>query len=269
MIILAGGATDQIELITDAAGDIETHVTWVDKATGSPPYDIDGDSDALASITTATTTVIVEGAASVERSIRKLSFYNNHASQAVTCTVQHNDGTDVAILCKVVLAAGERLLMDAAGVWTHYDANLGPYVGLGPMATQADMEAPSSVLLVVSPGRQHFHPGMAKFVCMTTGTTAPAMQTPPSYNMTSITDSGVGRLTVTIATDFSSANWCPQYTVMGISTTLTAIALVQTSYIRLSTLAAGTIEVNSRDATGTTNALADPAGHFVCGWGDQ
>lgn len=269
MIVLSKGTSHKIRLTTDASGDIEAHYTIVDKTgTGPASYSYAGAGEPLASITSATTTDIVVGAASTERSIRHLTFYNNHASQAVTCTVFEEDGTDTVTHQKLVLAAGEALKLDAAGVWTHYDANGGPYVGLGPMATQADMETGTSTTTVVTPGRMHFHPGMAKCVGMTTGTTTPASQTPPAYNLTSITDTGVGRLTVTIANDFSSANYSAVLGGVGISTTLTAIALVNTFYIRTGTLAAGTFEINARDATATTNALADPSGYAWACYGD-
>lgn len=73
-------------------------------------------------------------------------------------------------------------------------------------ATQAEQETATAVDKIVTPGRQHFHPSAAKFwayVTVSGGT--PTLVA--SYNVTSITDSGVGVLTVTIAADFSSANW--------------------------------------------------------------
>ncbi len=72
-------------------------------------------------------------------------------------------------------------------------------------ATQANQEAETAKKVVTS-DIQHFGPSAAKcwaYVTVATGT--PTLQT--SYNITSITDSGVGLLTVTIATDFSSVNW--------------------------------------------------------------
>lgn len=82
----------------------------------------------------------------------------------------------------------------------------------GVTASQAVMETGTATDSYVAPGRQHFHPGHPKFwafVTVTTGT--PTLQT--SYNVTSITDGGAGDLLVTIATDFSSANWCGGATV--------------------------------------------------------
>jgi hypothetical protein len=73
-------------------------------------------------------------------------------------------------------------------------------------ATQAEQEAGTSLLAAVAPGRQHFHPSAAK--CWATVTYSGGTPTlAASYNITGITDTGAGQLTITIATDFSSADW--------------------------------------------------------------
>ena len=264
MALYLTSTSDLVSVITDATSDIECHASWVDNASGTITV---GRTNTASIVTATTTTVVGSPASSTQRNVRHLNIRNNHASTSCNVDVNHTDGTNDQELIRATLLAGETLTLDATGQWHHYDVNGGEYAGFAA-ASQADMEAGTSTTTVVTPGRQHFHPGMAKFVCMTTGTTTPASQTPPAYNLTSITDTGVGRLTVTIGNDFSSANWCCQCSGMGISTTLTAVANVQTFYVRTSTLAAGTVEINARDATATTNALADPAGYFVCGWGD-
>ena len=74
-------------------------------------------------------------------------------------------------------------------------------------ATQTEMEAGSSTTTAVSPGTTHYHPGVAKmwaYITVSGGT--PSLDA--SYNVTSITDTSAGNVTVTIATDFSSANYC-------------------------------------------------------------
>lgn len=72
------------------------------------------------------------------------------------------------------------------------------------IAVQSEMETASSTTLAVTPGRQHFHPGMAKAWVKWdgAGTTIDA-----SYNVTSITDHGTGDFTVNWATDFATANY--------------------------------------------------------------
>jgi hypothetical protein len=76
----------------------------------------------------------------------------------------------------------------------------------GMVATQSDQEAGSSTTVVVTPGRQQFHLSAAKawlFVTVSGGTPTLAA----SYNITSIVDTGVGILGVTIGTDFSSGSY--------------------------------------------------------------
>jgi len=80
------------------------------------------------------------------------------------------------------------------------------------VAAQAEMETGTSTDALVSPGRQHFHPGHPKAwgdVSMSGGT--PTLSS--SYNVTSIADTAQGRVTVTIATDFASGDYA---IVMGI-----------------------------------------------------
>jgi len=131
-------------------------------------------------------------------------------------------------------------------------------------ATQSDQETGTAVDAAVSPGRQHNHPGHPKFwgVATVSGGT-PTLQT--SYNVTSITDTATGRLTVTIATNFSSANWCCSLTVEH-NNNASAVA----SSIDNGGLAAGTILVNSYDTGASANAsLEDPTSWHVMGLGDQ
>lgn len=73
----------------------------------------------------------------------------------------------------------------------------------GMVAAQADQETATSTTTVVTPGRQHFHPSASKcwLKCDHAG------NVDASYNITSITDTGTGVVTVTIATDFSSAHY--------------------------------------------------------------
>jgi hypothetical protein len=73
-------------------------------------------------------------------------------------------------------------------------------------ATQSDQETGTSTTTVVTPGRQQFHQSAAKawlFVAVSGGTPTLAA----SYNITSISDTGVGILGVTIGTDFSSGSY--------------------------------------------------------------
>lgn len=135
------------------------------------------------------------------------------------------------------------------------------------IADQAELEAGTDTGKAVTPGRQHFHPGHPKFwafVTVSGGT--PTLQ--DNYNVTSITDTGTGRLTVTIATDFSSANWAPQVTVQRTSTSL-SVANLRYCGVRSATIAAGTVEAECWDGTASTALQTDPTSWSVTGQGDQ
>src|SRR3990172_7933116 len=146
-MLLLDSTSDLVQVITDAVADIEVHASWVDNASGT----ITPASDNTPSIVTATTTTIVAApGASTQRSVRHLNLRNNHASTSCTVTVQHTDGTDVTILFKVVLAAGEALVFGENGVWVYYDPAGKPYVGVGPVATQVQMEAGTDLEVFVT-----------------------------------------------------------------------------------------------------------------------
>jgi hypothetical protein len=70
-------------------------------------------------------------------------------------------------------------------------------------ATQAEQEAGSSLTVGVTPGRQQFHPSAIKAWARwnNSGTLAVA------YNVSSITDTGIGDWTVNFATAFSTGNY--------------------------------------------------------------
>lgn len=125
------------------------------------------------------------------------------------------------------------------------------------VATQADQEAGTSTTQVVTPARQQFHPAACKFwlKSIVTGG-APALDV--NYNVTSLTDTGVGDLLVTISTDFSSANWSANVAVSAGASSVGATHNV-------STMAAGTLRVVNIE----TDNLTDPAYWCVQGWGDQ
>lgn len=71
------------------------------------------------------------------------------------------------------------------------------------VATAAEMEAATAEGKFVTPALQHRHPGHPKCWLRAAG----AGTLTESYNITSVTDTGMGVLDVTIATDFSTATW--------------------------------------------------------------
>lgn len=72
-------------------------------------------------------------------------------------------------------------------------------------ASQAEQEAGSSTTVYVSPGRQQFHPSAAKAWVNFNGTGTVAIRA--SYNVTSVTDNGVGDYTVNFTTAIKDANY--------------------------------------------------------------
>lgn len=126
-------------------------------------------------------------------------------------------------------------------------------------ATQSDQETASSTTTVVTPARQHNHPSAAKcwaYVTVSAGTPTLAA----NYNITSISDGGVGQLTITIATDFSSASWAGF--AMAEETGGGAIE----RHIYSTGRAAGSIDLVW---TNGTPAVADPDHWNFVGFGDQ
>ena len=112
-------------------------------------------------------------------------------------------------------------------------------------ATQAEMEAGSSLTVQVTPGRQHFHPSAAKaWVQFNSAGTIGA-----SYNITSITDNGQGDWTVNIATDFSTANY------VGVVSGGVIITSNDAIIYNFNAVAAGTFSILAKTVA---NAAVDP-----------
>lgn len=88
------------------------------------------------------------------------------------------------------------------------------------VATQAEQETSTSVAKYVSPGRQQFHPSAAKGWVQFDA----AVNIGSSYNVSGMTDNGVGSWTISWNVDFSSANFTALGTVQqsqgGAATTL-------------------------------------------------
>lgn len=77
------------------------------------------------------------------------------------------------------------------------------------VAAQSDQETATSIVTVVTPGRQQYHPSAAKVWCFWTSITTTTILA--SYNVTSLTDGGTGLTTVNFTTSFSSANYAVQF----------------------------------------------------------
>lgn len=122
-------------------------------------------------------------------------------------------------------------------------------------ATQAEQETGSSTTTIVTPGRQQYHPSAAK--CWVRAGISGDIYV--SYNVTSVTDTGTGIATVTIATDFSGAYFVP------------VLSVDASGFLPLtSTILSDATTVVLRCYNNATSGFADPtlAYHMVA-FGDQ
>ena len=124
-------------------------------------------------------------------------------------------------------------------------------------ATQAQMEAASSNTVFATPLNTNFSPGVAKawLKCDAAG----AIQV--SHNITSITDTATGQVTVTLNTDFSSAD----YVILCTAESSTgAPRFLQSSSGTPPT--AGAFLIQSFNVAGST---ADSTNYYAACFGDQ
>ena len=125
-------------------------------------------------------------------------------------------------------------------------------------ATQAQMETATSNTVAATPSNTQFHPGVAKVWIMCDA--AGAIQA--SRNITSITDSGAGLVTVTIATDFSSVNYAIVATAQQYSGNPTSLQASSNT----SPTAGAFVLISLNTTSGT---LSDPTNYFAACFGDQ
>mgnify|MGYP003134395332 FL=1 len=122
-------------------------------------------------------------------------------------------------------------------------------------ASQAEQETGSATDVYVSPGRQQYHDSACKVWINFNG--SGTISARASYNVASITDNGTGDYTVTIATDFSSANYAVSINggVVGVISCVT----------RQTTIAAGSY----RFETTELGNVADSTYVYFLAFGDQ
>lgn len=180
-------------------------------------------------------------------------------SGAVPCT--HNATSNIMIggVSRTQVAGDMAVLLSlGSGNWRwliNSKADGSAIVGATAVATQADQEAATSLTVYVTPGRQHYHPSAAK----AWGSINTSAALVVSYNVSSVTDNGVGDYTAHFTTSFSSANFCA---VGGITATT-----AQRMFACLGK-AAGTIEVCvANPGTGLTETNVTTT-DFAC-FGDQ
>jgi hypothetical protein len=269
--------TDKLQVVTGTGGaSIDTMTTFLTSNSGtlSSTSTFDPGTTLVNAITTATTTDLCAAPGAGIRNVKKIVIRNKHASVTETIKVVLDRSATDTELFAATLLAGEELVCNE-GVWFHYDANGGVYgvalaiasdtvQGAIEIASQAEMEGGTDTTRAVVPGRVHNHPGVAKF-WVKAGTTGNNLN---SYNITSLTDTGTGVLTITIATDFSSVDYAVVVSVEATGTTW-AVANTRECHIRSATIAVGSVAVDCTDNTVTTSLVKDPTTWHVIGLGDQ
>ena len=178
---------------------------------------------------------------------------NTAASAAPGATDDSAAGYAVGSVWIDTTADKAYVCLDAtAAVWTE----ITQAGGGGTEAVQADMEdeGVTNANRFVSPEVAKFAPSAAKWWASVSQSGTQAIKA--SYNLTSITDNGVGLTTFTIATDFSSAEWAV------VANAADAFDVL----ISGSTQTATAIKIDCRD---NNQAAQDCARAYVAGFGDQ
>lgn len=130
------------------------------------------------------------------------------------------------------------------------------------VAAQSDQETATSATLAVTPGRQQFHPSASKW-WMKSVVSGGVPQSPAvSYNVTSVSDPGIGRIGITIATDFSSTEWVAYCIAQGPADT----ASQRCVQVNGATSTAGATEF---ECVSQVPSLTDPEAWHAGGFGDQ
>ena len=143
-----------------------------------------------------------------------------------------------------------------ASASTYKKALLGSISGVA--ATQADQETGTSTATYVSPGRQQYHQSASKAWASYTVSSATILS---SYNITSLTDNATGDTTVTIATDFSSANYSVTACLIEITANVSTAIAVKNG----TTPAAGAVTIVTQNNGTRTDAVQA----YVAMFGDQ
>jgi hypothetical protein len=128
------------------------------------------------------------------------------------------------------------------------------------VATQAQQETASATNVLVTPGRQQFHPSAAKaWVRFDTAGTINA-----SYNVSSVTDTGAGDFTANWTVSFSSTN----YFTSGSAIDQSAESAANTFIFKTHTQNTGSTRIFTQNAS--AGVRVDPSvGVCVAAFGDQ
>lgn len=123
MLNLLQSTSDKLEIICSAAGDIDTHASFVDTdATVTTSSSMVPDKENHTRTTAATFDLVAVPASGKVRNVKFISIRNVHATVSNAITVQlTTTGPNSYELMKCTLLVGEELTC-REGVWFHYDA---------------------------------------------------------------------------------------------------------------------------------------------------
>lgn len=219
--------------------------------------DLDAATGDLVDVTGATTITAITLADGEERTIR--------FTGALTLT--HGASLDLPSKANITTAAGDFAVFRgyASSVvrcvaYTRANGQAISAPASISAATQSEQETGSSTAAYVSPGRQQFHPSAAKaWVRHNDNSGTP--QILASYNVSSITDNGLGDFTYNWMVPFSSGN---AYGVVATGAQNGGVGMaLGHPYTGFN---ASSVALRWRDAN---NALTDPTNAMVVAYGDQ
>ena len=137
--------------------------------------------------------------------------------------------------------------------WTFYNASGQQLRATADKAaTQVEMEAATSTATYVTPGRAHYHPGVAKVWCRIL---ADGTLDQPDYNVASVTDTGTGDRIINYTTDFSDISYG--------AVSSCSIDVDNGSTPALLTYAVGSIRLLIKNSSGTD--IDEIGGVVICG----
>lgn len=253
-------SSDLVKINVGSAATIHAYASWVDNVSGT----ITPGRTNTASIAGTGDNTVVAGPSSGQRRVKYLNVHNSHASNASLIKVIHSDGTNALDIFWCTLAAGESFdYTDGVG-WQYFDATGALHAPSALAASQAQMETATATTVFLTPLNTNWHPGVCK-AWVSAGVTGNILS---SWNITSLTDTGTGDVAITIATDFSSANYACSIAVQRINSTA-AESNERIGTIKTGSQAAGSISLDCWDTTTTTNVIKDPTSWHATMFGDQ
>ena len=247
-----------------AANQARFNAEWndVDASTGAFTP---GHGDGLTNNATVVTLVASPGATTY-RLVRTLTIYNADTAD-VTVTIRFDNSGAPRELIVAVLSPGDTLVWSLGRSWKivrniasgkEYGEAENTKRGIIEIATPGDMREGNNNTMVIVPGRVQYHLGVTNCWGKASGD---GLTLNANFNITSVSDTGTGRLGVNIAADFVEANYVILCSLIRGVTTY-AVGDVEDNNLRFNAQFVGAFEIESYDHTATTMLVDDPASYF-------